>query len=259
MTKNASKQTVVLLTTAGQLQNIVANDLAQHTDYLVVLEEDGPPRGAMMKSRAQRLGWPTAIGQTIAHHLFRLVGKASSERMKSIEVEFGLNAQDQTGIEKISITSVNSDQCRNELQRLDPAVVAVYATRIIQKETLSCIKAPFINFHGGINPKYRGQHPVYWALAEKDPEHAGFTIHLVDEGVDTGKILYQSKVDFEPGDNVTTYQYRLTGPALPYLRRAIDDAISDELSPKSVDLPSRLWFPPTIWTYFWNGLFRRVW
>ncbi|MEL6961838.1 MAG: formyl transferase [Pseudomonadota bacterium] len=258
-TISAENQTVALLTSAGPLPNIVANDLTKLGGRLVVLREDGPPRGKMMKNRARRLGWPTAVGQTMSHHLFKIVGKASQRRINLIETEYALNSKKQPEIETILIKSVNSDHCRDELRKLDPAVVAVYATQIIGKETLNCVPAPFINFHGGINPQYRGQCPTYWALVEGDADHAGFTIHLVDEGVDTGDILYQSKADFRHSDNIATYQHRVTAQAMPYFRQAIDDALNNHLSPMSVSLPSKLWFPPTLWAYLWNGITRGVW
>jgi len=75
--------------------------------------------------------------------------------------------------------------------------VAVYGTRILKPVTLKCASAPFINYHAGINPKYRGQHPGYWPLAQGDEENAGVTVHLVDEGVDMGSVLYQAQVKFE--------------------------------------------------------------
>lgn len=253
------RSTVVLLTTDGPLPNIIVNDLARHIERLVVLREDGPPRGAMMKSRAKLLGWPTAIGQTAANYLFKFVRKASARRVRDIEAAFDLDREDHGQVETIRIGSVNAERCRDALKRLDPAVVAVYSTGIIKTPTLDCVPAPFINYHAGINPKYRGQDPAYWALVEGDPDHAGITIHLVDEGVDTGDVLYQEAVDFSGGGNITTYPHRQVATALPHFRRAIDDALKGRLAPKTVDLPSRQWFPPTLRAYLWNGVTRGIW
>lgn len=137
--------------------------------------------------------------------------------------------------------------------------MAVYGTRIIGKRTLAAVPASFINYHAGITPKYRGQHPVYWALVENDRSHAGVTIHLVDEGVDTGAVLYQETVQVSPRDNITTYQYVQMAVALPLFVRAIEDALCDRINPRTVDLPSRLWFPPTLRQYVMNGIRRSVW
>jgi methionyl-tRNA formyltransferase len=145
------------------------------------------------------------------------------------------------------------------LKRLAPSAVAVYGTRIIRRATLDATRAPFINYHAGINPKYRGQHPGYWALVAGDRENVGVTIHLVDEGIDTGSVLYQARVAFAPEDTIATYQHVQAAHALPLFARAVEDALARRLTPRFVDLPSRQWFPPTLWDYLSNGLVRGVW
>jgi methionyl-tRNA formyltransferase len=124
---------------------------------------------------------------------------------------------------------------------------------------LAAVAAPFINYHAGITPKYRGQHPAYWAQVESDRDNAGVTVHLVDEGVDTGAVLYQEPVSFSPSDNITTYQYVQMVTALPLFVRAIEDALKARLRPQRVDLPSRKWFPPTLAQYLMNGMRHSVW
>jgi methionyl-tRNA formyltransferase len=157
------------------------------------------------------------------------------------------------------IGSVNSAACRTALRDIDPSVVIVYGTRIIKPPTLACVPAPFINYHAGINPKYRGQHGAYWARCNHDPEHAGVTIHLVDAGIDTGKVLRQAHVTFSPDDNIATCQHRQIAAALPLLVEAIEEAAAGRLRPRQIDLPSRQWFHPTLWGYLRTGLAQGVW
>ena len=249
---------VALLTTDGPLPNIVVNHLAAHLDRLVVIREDGPPRGAIMKSRARLLGWPTALGQTAANHLFKFIRKASAGHIRMIEEQHSLDRTDNGRVETVRVPSVNHQHCIAELKRLDPAVVAVYSTQIIKRPTLTCVPAPFVNYHAGINPKYRGQDPAYWARVQDEPELAGVTIHLVDEGVDTGDVLYQASVDLA-GHNITSYPHRQVATALPLFLKAIRDALDHQLCPMKVNLPSHQWFPPTLWGYCWNGVSRGVW
>jgi folate-dependent phosphoribosylglycinamide formyltransferase PurN len=52
-----------------------------------------------------------------------------------------------------------------------------------------------------------------------DHAHAGVTVHLVDEGVDTSAVLYQPKVDFASDDNIATYRHRQMAAALPPMIR----------------------------------------
>ncbi len=73
-------------------------------------------------------------------------------------------------------------------------MVLVVGTRIISRKVLVAVAAPFINYHDGITPKYRGIHGGYWASAQSDLANFGVTVHLVDPGIDTGEVLYQARL-----------------------------------------------------------------
>lgn len=250
---------VVLLISDGTMGWCVVNALAARFPDLVVLVEEPERKWAIVRRRARLLGWPAALGQVAAGIAHKIVARLSRRRIDRIRRTHGLFSAPPAGLDVRSIGSVNAPAARAALAQLRPAVVAVYGTRIIRRDTLRATSAPFINYHAGINPKYRGQHPGYWALVNGDRENAGVTVHLVDEGVDTGDVLHQARVAFDPGDNITTYQWRQMAVALPLLVRAIDDARAGRLAPYSVDLPSAQHFPPTLWRYAWNGATRGVW
>ncbi|MFA5929302.1 MAG: phosphoribosylglycinamide formyltransferase [Candidatus Micrarchaeia archaeon] len=83
-----------------------------------------------------------------------------------------------------------------KLSELEPdlVVLAGYMKIIRNPELLSRYKGRMINIHPSLLPKYPGAH------AQKDAFDAhekvsGYTIHLVDESLDGGKILHQEKVD----------------------------------------------------------------
>lgn len=249
---------IVLLTAGGTLANIIANGLAARLGPLTIIEECPETKGQVIRRRARLQGWPTALGQ-VGFGLAQRVLWPNSERLDAIWKQHGLNPAHNSGLTVYRVPSVNAPECRALLARLNPAVVAVYGTRILKPATLACVAAPFINYHAGINPKYRGQHPGYWALAEGDVENAGVTIHLVDEGVDTGSVLYQTRVMFAPEDTIASYQHVQAAHAIPLFVRAIEDAKAGCLSPRAVDLPSRQYFPPTLWGYLATGLTRGVW
>ena len=49
---------------------------------------------------------------------------------------------------------------------------------------------PALNLHPSLLPRYRGIYPWLWQFYHQEPE-GGFTVHLLDEGLDTGPILAQ--------------------------------------------------------------------
>lgn len=255
----APPRQVVLLTTRGDLCTIVANGLASRLGRLTVIEEAPETTGQVMRRRLRLCGPVEVAGQLMLGLARKLGARARQARMKEIWRERGLDPVPAPSIPVHRVASVNSEAARDLLRRLAPDVVAVYSTRIIGAATLSCVEAPFINYHAGINPKYRGQHPGYWARACGDDDNCGVTIHLVDRGVDTGAVLYQARTTFDRADTIGTYQHVQTAVALPLFARAIEDALTGRLAPHTVDLPSQLWFPPTLWSYMATGLRRGVW
>ncbi len=110
-----------------------------------------------------------------------------------------------------------------------------------------------------LEPEIPGQAGGYWALAEGDKDHAGVTIHMVDEGVDTGSILYQTRFEATPRDSFGTYFYLQTAVARPLLIKAVEEALDGRLAPRASSLPSRQHFHPTLWGYLRTALTRGVW
>ena len=78
------------------------------------------------------------------------------------------------------------------LQNFDLAIS--YGYKHILKPEVVRQNIPIINLHIGYLPYNRGAHPNFWAFYENTP--SGVTIHIIDEGIDSGDILYQKYVTF---------------------------------------------------------------
>ncbi|MFV0297518.1 MAG: formyl transferase [Hyphomicrobiaceae bacterium] len=238
----------------------MANALSKQLKNLAVIVEEPEAKSDIIRRRARLLGWSPALSQAACGLFVRYAkGTQAKLRVASICKQADLDPSPNPGLNIYRVRSVNSEDCRTLLRNLRPKVVAVYGTRIIKPATLECIPAPFINYHAGINPKYRGQHPAYWALSDGDRENAGITIHLVDSGVDTGGVLYQRQVHFEREDTLLTYQWVQISSAIPLFLQAIAEARENRMCVIPVDLPSRQYFPPTFGQYLRHGLTVGVW
>ena len=156
----------------------------------------------------------------------RLVRRRAAGRIAEIVAAAGSEARWPDGIERIAVVSVNAPDTIARLQALRPKVVLVVGTRIISRKVLSAVQAPFINYHDGITPKYRGIHGGYWASAQNDFANFGATVHLVDPGIDTGAVLYQVRPRPLGEDNYATFSYLQLAAALPLIERAAEDAIA---------------------------------
>lgn len=250
---------IAVLVAGGPLAAMFVNAMRGHFGDVTVLKEEHESKWAIARRRARLIGWPQALGQAAFGVLAKLIAKRSEARLAQIWDTYGMDPRPHCADRWQPIGSVNSQTCRQALATAAPDVVIVYGTRIIKGQTLRAVAAPFINYHAGYNPLYRGQHGAYWARTIGDHAHAGITIHLVDEGVDTGAVLYQAVSEFSTDDNITTYQFRQMADAIPLMVRAVEDALSGTLVRKQVALPSKQWFLPTLWGYCGTGLRTGVW
>jgi len=62
-----------------------------------------------------------------------------------------------------------------------------------------------INLHPSLLPWNRGAHSNFWSFLEDTPK--GVTIHIIDEGIDTGDILLQKKIKFDQSKETLRSSY----------------------------------------------------
>jgi methionyl-tRNA formyltransferase len=89
---------------------------------------------------------------------------------------------------------------RNAISTVQPdiACVACFPLRLTEN-ILASVEYGFINLHPSLLPIHRGPAPLFWIFRSDNQEASGVTIHLIDEGLDTGDIVIQQKVEFDSG------------------------------------------------------------
>lgn len=255
----ATRYDVVVLTAGGPLAEAVINAVAARFHSLAVIQEFGEKPGEIARRWVRLLGVRRAIGQLAFAPLQKLSALRARLRRAEILQQAGLQSTADPKITRRYVPSVNTEDCQQALTEFAPRVVLVVGTRMIRAATLSCIQAPFINYHAGLNARYRGQYGGYWALANGDVDLAGVTVHLIDAGVDTGATLYTAPFVATPADSIATLHYRQVVVAVPLILRAIGDAIDGTLCPIETTCPSKQWFHPMVVEYFANGFKRGLW
>jgi phosphoribosylglycinamide formyltransferase-1 len=97
----------------------------------------------------------------------------------------------------------------SEMMSRAPAwVVSAGFMRILGPAVLGAFPHRIINTHPSLLPAFPGAHAVSDALAS-GVEVTGCTVHLVDEGVDTGPIIAQESVTVLPEDDVASLHERI--------------------------------------------------
>jgi len=137
-------------------------------------------KGAFALERAKRAGIKTAV---ISKEGFPDAAALSEELLRALDAE-----------------------------ETDLVVLAGYMS-ILRPEVTAKYKNRIINIHPSLIPKYCGKgfygERVHRAVLAGGEKATGATVHFVDEGVDTGKIILQREVPVKEGDDAVTLAARV--------------------------------------------------
>lgn len=101
-----------------------------------------------------------------------------------------------------------------EAHRFDFCISYRYK-KIIKKPEIEWFGRGIINLHISMLPFNRGSDPNFWSYIEDTPR--GVTIHLLDEGLDTGDILLQQPVDIDIWNDTLKTSYEKLSHAIETL------------------------------------------
>ncbi|HZS27261.1 MAG TPA: methionyl-tRNA formyltransferase [Candidatus Angelobacter sp.] len=102
-----------------------------------------------------------------------------------------------------------NEEFQAQLRVLSPdAIIVVGYGRIIPPWMLELPRYGNINVHASLLPKYRGAAPIQWAIANGE-KVTGVTTMQLNEGLDTGDILLQTKMEIADDDTSVTLAPKL--------------------------------------------------
>jgi phosphoribosylglycinamide formyltransferase-1 len=90
-------------------------------------------------------------------------------------------------------------------------------------------RGKLVNLHPSLLPQFPGAHAVRDALAAGATK-TGSTIHLVDEGVDTGRILMQQEIDIPAGISESDLHERIKTTEREQLVRFVYEVAAKEIT-----------------------------
>lgn len=113
-----------------------------------------------------------------------------------------------------------------EIKNTKPDLYFIYSySMIINRELLSIPKKGGINIHYSLLPINRGCSPLQWGIINED-KIAGVTIHEIDEGIDTGKIIDQISTPILFSDTWLTLTNRLNKLSIELIKNNIKDILN---------------------------------
>lgn len=98
------------------------------------------------------------------------------------------------------VPHINHPEVTELARRLRPDLICVFGTSLIRGELLGMGRLGMVNLHGGLSPEYRGADCTFWALYNGQPELVGCTLHYIDGGIDTGRLIAHVSPEVRPGD-----------------------------------------------------------
>jgi phosphoribosylglycinamide formyltransferase-1 len=101
--------------------------------------------------------------------------------------------------------------------------------RILPASFVSAVAPKMINTHPSLLPLFPGAHGVHDAMVAGATE-TGVTIHIVDEGVDTGPHLAQAKVAILPEDSEESLHERIKVVERELLVQVVRDIAENKIS-----------------------------
>jgi len=111
----------------------------------------------------------------------------------------------------------------------DLFIVIAYG-KFLPVNVLNIPKISAINVHSSLLPKYRGAAPINWAIVNGEIE-TGITIMKLNERMDSGDILAQTKFNIRPDEDAVLLRNKMKGVAPKFLLNTIELIEKDEVTP----------------------------
>ncbi len=117
------------------------------------------------------------------------------------------------------------------VKELDPEIVISYNySHIVKEDVIDLLGDRIINLHCSLLPWNKGASPNIWSFIEDTPK--GVTIHILEKGLDTGRLLLQEEVSFDEDKETLASSYnKLQDTIVDLLIDNFDDILAGNIVP----------------------------
>ena len=112
------------------------------------------------------------------------------------------------GLNVLQPTNLKDETFLSNLKELNANLQIVVAFRMLPKAVWQMPKIGTFNLHASLLPDYRGAAPINWAIINGE-KTSGVTTFFIDEKIDTGAIILQSKLAIDPTENAGSLHDKL--------------------------------------------------
>ena len=138
-------------------------------------------------------------------------------------------------VQVLEVTDIHASASIDAVKAFAPDLGLSLAAPILRKSLFGIPRLGTLNLHKGKLPDYRGMPPAFWELWN-DEDHVGCSIHWVEEGLDTGGIVRETRIDRQRYSSVRGLQLRLDEVGIGLMREAVCDVLQG--APSRRDQPA---------------------
>lgn len=200
---------------------------------MIITQGVTPVVKPLLTSQYEIVGLVYAMPRKKKRGLFKAVLATILKKIHSIKKGSLKQVASRHAIPYFELSKQNSDTLVDWAKALMPDLTVVYSMSHLLPETiLSLAKFGTINLHPSYLPSYRGPNPWFWFYYD-NVRQAGVSVHYLDKGEDTGKIILQKTYDIPVGMTSPKMQkLAIEEIGVPLLLESIDLIFSNDVSPK---------------------------
>lgn len=138
----------------------------------------------------------------------------------------------QSAIPILQPERIRANEAVEQIRAWSPDVIVVMAYgQILPRAVLEIPRLACLNLHASLLPRHRGASPIQAAIVAGDRE-TGITMIYMDEGLDTGDVLLQSRIAILPNETGGTLHDRLAELAPETMRESINLLNKENAAPR---------------------------
>jgi folate-dependent phosphoribosylglycinamide formyltransferase PurN len=174
-------------------------------------------------------------GAAIVNYLLRRSG-APSSKPSLVQVEAQKLGVDNPslkqwarhhGVKVVTTYDLNSQSVVRKITNLSPSITAYTGGGILRESFIDSAERCILNAHSGQLPMVRGMNALEWSVLLNKP--TGVTMHLIDEGIDTGAVAEWIPVTPQKGDSLDGLRERLVLAGAQGMVRWVSLALNNQL------------------------------
>ncbi|MBI5417167.1 methionyl-tRNA formyltransferase [Candidatus Poribacteria bacterium] len=145
------------------------------------------------------------------YNILKVITSSDSQKGRGLKLTYSpvKNKALSLGLPILQPEKISDPIFLDEIKNLNPDLgIVISFGKILHKSFLEIPVLGCINIHGSLLPKYRGAGPIQWTIINGEKK-TGVTSMFMDEGIDTGDIIFQDEIEISPSDTAETLHDKL--------------------------------------------------